>query len=280
MPELSKGRQFDPADNAAEWKMLASDIYDTPPLPPPTITSKSTFYIHRNDLFRVYEGIRFANYIGIILNACFNVCWERAGYVGDEAIDKAYRMFADRFRKFSHYNGFEPYFWTTFENGPVTGIHSHMGLHIKEGCEARFRQWLSRALMNAKGEPMDKDDYYVDIRRCNEHSISRQWFSFQYGFKGLDPRLSPAEQSNYPTGTTLNYLAGVREEYTGALSLKRVRISRTMREAAHKKANYQVIHSMADIDIEKRYDYSEYRRGISDRTQAEISNSLRNLEDL
>jgi len=279
-PELRGEQLSDPTDNAVEWKMLAADIYDTPPMPAVAIKPNRTLYIHRNDLFCAYDGIRFANYLGVVLNVELSICWGRAGYFLDDMADKAYRMFIDRLRKFTHSKGFEPYFWTTFECGPAVGIHSHMGLYIKDEFTGPFRRWLSRALIDSSGKPMDRDDYSVRVRFRAERNITSQWRWFQYGFKGLDPRLALDEQNQYPTGTTLNSLAGVRQAYAGALSLKRVRISRTMMEAARQSAGYCAPKGMHELNPEERYSDAEYSRGTAERMQAETLKALNALEAL
>lgn len=242
----------------------------------PVQSSKYSEYIHRDDLFRAYEGIRFANYLGYTLNVELTVCWECEGYEGDEAVDAAFRMFIDRFKKFVRYQKSRPFYWAVFENGPSVGLHSHMALHVQDSWARDFRRWLTGALRKPDGTPLLT--YSTRIHRG--WHVNSQWPWFKYAFKGLNPALLPDEECQFPQGTTLNSLAGVRRDYTGAVSIKRVRIARSMLTKAQQEANYRMPPSLAGLPMNERYSDSEYRRGAADRLAAETMRALANLDTL
>jgi len=278
-----------PTDNAAEYVMLSK--MDEPAPFSDTLDAWNNWhseYIHRDDFFRTYEGICFANRMGVSLNVELTVCWEASGcseedvyelmaseiYKDVVSSDTAFRLFMDRYKKFVRYRNGTPYYWAVFENGPHVGLHSHIGLHIPDSWSGYFRRWLKRTLVNHNGEPMT---YSVHIHK--ERHITGQWQWFRYAFKGTDPTLKESEQLENGPGATFNSLAGIRQYCGGGVPFKRVRISRSMLGQAQRDANY-IPPPFTKLNVSKRYSDSEYREGNSERIRAEMNKYLGPLDTL
>ena len=83
---------------------------------PPRRSRLATRYITRDEIIRVHEAQRFANYLGFVLNVELTIDWEQAGYKTPDSINGAYEDFIERFRKFAEYRKMEPMYITAFEN--------------------------------------------------------------------------------------------------------------------------------------------------------------------
>lgn len=234
-------------------------------------------HIPRDSLFQAYEGIRYANYLGSIFNVAITINWQCEGYESPASIDRAYRMFMDRYKKFCSHRNEIAFYWTVFERGETVGLHSHSGIALPWWHRNQFRSWFVHSLVNFDGRPFERASYSVRIRSGTP--IISQWKWFRYCFKSVDPTMSATEKRRFGEAATVSQIAGLAYQPGGFVPFKRVRLCRAFGSAARRKAGY-ASESIGRVPQEHRYGDDEYRRGLQDRQNAELRSVLLKLEVL
>ncbi|MFG1393162.1 hypothetical protein [Xanthobacter agilis] len=225
---------------------------------------RSTRYINRDELHRLYESILFANYMGEVLNVEMTIAWQLAGLTEPEAVTRALELLLGRFRKFVTHRKFRTCYYAVHENERKIGYHTHLAFHVPEKYRVAFHRWwqsVEDELSNCDGP-----DKLIFVRFHKEDAIHSQWRWFQYCMKGLDPKLmkSEAKREGWETLDT-NTLAGVWRRETGRIPMKRVHIARAMCKKAQGHAGYKAPFRISNVFDEYRYTDIEYIRGKRER---------------
>ncbi len=117
--------------------------------------------------------------------------------------------------------------------------------------------------------------FYKETNFVAQH----KWFA--YVMKGVNPRLLPSERAAFGLEVTLNKLAEVRQERTGEVAIKRVRIARSLGVKAQQQVAWINPHPITCIASQgKRFDDSEHNRGITTRRMVEVSEAMRRMHDV
>lgn len=235
-------------------------------------------YVSRIDLEKTHKGICFANYSGYFLNVNLTLNFSGMGFTTYEEIDNAYRDFEEVLRKKIGVGYKVPFFaYAVFECGPIHGCHVHIGVHVPAHRCSNFKAWLDRRIRRMS-KTYSLGVHHLDGFRSDPTTSQWKWFS--YLMKGLDPRLTEDEEAMF-AGTTVtpHWLYGVqRYQYGGYIPFSRVRRSRSISAAAQKAVGYAPEVNLYYNESNKRYSDHEYRRGIEDRSRAEVTAMLSNME--
>ncbi|MFG1430444.1 hypothetical protein V5F44_07465 [Xanthobacter sp. V2C-8] len=227
---------------------------------------RSTRYISRDELFRVYGAILFANYMGEVLNVEMTIAWKLANIYEPEAVTRALDLFLGRFRKFAAHRKFRTCYYTVHENDRKIGYHTHLALHVPDKYRDVFHRWW-RGIETELDKGRDPEDI-IFVKFHKEDAVHSQWRWFQYCMKGLDPNLakSEAKREGWEKLDT-NTLAGVWRRETGRIPMKRVRLALAMGKKAQRDACYKQPFYIQNVRHEYKYSDAEYRRGLFERNE-------------
>lgn len=118
------------------------------------------YFIPRKRFYQAYEAVCFANYHGVSLSSMVTINWEKCGWVGPDAIHGAYAAFAARLVKFFTDKGYEARYLTVFENGRVTGLHSHTLVAVPSPLRDKMKRWCRLGMRVPDPYAVREDECY------------------------------------------------------------------------------------------------------------------------
>lgn len=245
-------------------------------------------YITKKQFINLHSAVSFANYNGVALYVRITISWGCLGYTDHS---EAAEALADGFFNpltgwYENHNKAEhgvrhthPLYWIySHECSKKLGFHTHILMGIPLEMRKDFKIWAKNrvaALTKIKQPP--KEALKIDCPPSDR--IGRQWKSFQYLCKGLDPK-AKVRIAGYKRCQHLHWLLECPLENPGIIMCKkRVGASGNLSAAVRAKAGFRSASENTLFDKRQLYSSQLYDNWHGNKAQEAAFEAYRKRHD-